>query len=104
MTDDVLQSPPLRYLTTQEAADYLRLKKNSLEKMRWRQSGPMFRHHGRNVVYAIEDLDIWSDERTSHPTSDPGAKEGEGMPGSDAPASDSGPESSGPDARHPCDV
>lgn len=103
MTDDVSQSPPRRYLTTQEAADYLRLKKNSLEKMRWLRRGPMFRHHGRNVVYAIEDLDAWSDERTSHSTSNPDGKEDDGMPDSDPGASDTGPETTEPDGGRSCD-
>ena len=104
MTDDVSQPPPRRYLTTQEAADYLRLKKNSLEKMRWRRRGPTFRHHGRNVVYAIEDLDAWSDERTSHSTSDPGRKNDDRRPDGDPGALDDEPGSSGSDAGHHTDV
>lgn len=104
MTDDVSQSPPRRYLTTQEAADYLRLKKNSLEKMRWQGRGPMFRHHGRNVVYAIEDLDAWSNKRTSNSTSDPDGKDNDRRPNGGAGALDNESGPSVPDAERHSDV
>jgi hypothetical protein len=71
MAQDTNQATPLRYLTTPEAAGYLRLKPNTLEKMRSSGRGPKFRGHGRNIVYAIEDLDAWSGERVRQSTSDP---------------------------------
>ena len=39
---------PIRHflLTTIEAAEYLRLKKHTLENMRWQGTGPPFRKHG----------------------------------------------------------
>ena len=70
MTDDALRAVPLRYLTTKQAAEYLKLKGNSLEKMRSRSRGPKFRRHGRRVVYSITDLDAWSDARVLNCTSD----------------------------------
>ncbi len=75
MAQHTNRTTPLRYLTTPEAAGYLRLKPNTLEKMRSSGRGPRFRGHGRNVVYAIEDLDAWSGERIRQSTSDPVAPE-----------------------------
>ncbi len=82
MAQETNQTTPLRYLTTPEAAGYLRLKPNTLEKMRSSGRGPRFRGHGRNVVYAIEDLDVWSGERIRESTSDPVAPEDDAAMGS----------------------
>jgi hypothetical protein len=79
MAQDTTQTTPLRYLTTPEAAGYLRLKPNTLEKMRSSGRGPRFRGHGRNVVYAIEDLDAWSGERVRQSTSDPTSRKEDGI-------------------------
>jgi len=80
MARETNQATPLRYLTTPEAAGYLRLKPNTLEKMRSSGRGPKFRGHGRNVVYAIEDLDAWSGERVRQSTSDPACQKEGGVP------------------------
>lgn len=84
MAQDTIQATPPRYLTTPEAAGYLRLKPNTLEKMRSSGRGPKFRGHGRNVVYAIEDLDAWSDERVRQSTSDPGDQKAGRPPADDS--------------------
>jgi hypothetical protein len=49
-------------LTTAEAADYLRLKKHTLENMRWQGTGPPFRKHGGRVFYHRAELKQWSDQ------------------------------------------
>lgn len=96
MVRDATQATSLRYLTTPEAAGYLRLKPNTLEKMRSSGRGPKFRGHGRNVVYAIEDLDAWSGERVRQSTSDPAGRKKGGAP---ADASDeAAPERTGGDS------
>ncbi|MCU4025471.1 helix-turn-helix transcriptional regulator [Enterobacter roggenkampii] len=83
-------SQPQRYLTNDEAADYLRLSPRTLEKQRvigggpkLRLSprtlekqrviggGPKFRKFGRRVMYAVSDLDAWADQRSYEATSDP---------------------------------
>jgi hypothetical protein len=46
--------PP--FLNTVEAASWLRLTKNTLEKMRVQGRGPAYRKHGRYVRYHIDDL------------------------------------------------
>jgi excisionase family DNA binding protein len=48
------------FLTTKEAAAYLRIKRRTLANMRHRRTGPEFRKHGGRIVYRIEDLDVWS--------------------------------------------
>ena len=48
---------PQRYLTNDEAADYLRLSPRTLEKQRVIGGGPRFRKFGRRVMYAVADLD-----------------------------------------------
>ena len=58
------------FLTTKEAARFLKLKPNTLEKMRVYGGGPIYRKHGRHVRYHIDDLTAWSDLRKKDVTSD----------------------------------
>ena len=51
------------YLTTNEAAQYLRLKPRTLNNMRWRGEGPRYRKHGGKVLYHRRDLEGWSFEK-----------------------------------------
>ncbi|MGH6647359.1 helix-turn-helix transcriptional regulator [Aquabacterium sp.] len=62
---------PQRYLTNDEAADYLRLSPRTLEKQRVIGNGPKFRKFGRRVMYAVADLDAWADQHSYETTSDP---------------------------------
>jgi hypothetical protein len=62
---------PQRYLTNDEAAEYLRLSPRTLEKQRVIGGGPRFRKFGRRVMYAVADLDTWADQRSFDATSDP---------------------------------
>lgn len=48
------------FLVTKEAAFYLRLSSQTLNKMRMQNRGPCFRKHGRYVRYHIDDLENWS--------------------------------------------
>ena len=50
---------PARYLTNDEAADFLRLSPRTLEKQRVIGGGPRFRKFGRRPIYSVEDLDSW---------------------------------------------
>lgn len=49
------------YFLTQEAADYLRLEKNTLVNYRAKLIGPRYRKHGGKVIYHEKDLEEWSD-------------------------------------------
>ncbi|KHK52061.1 transcriptional regulator [Ralstonia sp. A12] len=60
-----------RYLTNDEAAEYLRLSPRTLEKQRVIGGGPRFRKFGRRVMYAVTDLEAWADQRSFEATSDP---------------------------------
>ena len=62
---------PTRYLTNDEAAEFLRLSPRTLEKQRVIGGGPRFRKFGRRVMYAISDLEAWADARSFEMTSDP---------------------------------
>ncbi len=62
---------PQRYLTNDEAAEYLRLSPRTLEKQRVIGGGPRFRKFGRRVMYAVADLEVWADQRSFEATSDP---------------------------------
>ena len=55
---DIPESP---FLDVEEAAKYLRLKKRTLDNMRWQGIGPKFRKHGGRILYHIDDLRSWSD-------------------------------------------
>ncbi len=50
------------FLTVAEAAAYLRLKKRTLDNMRWMGTGPKFRKHGGRVFYHRTDLKTWSEQ------------------------------------------
>lgn len=58
--------------TTEEAARFLRLKKQTLELWRLRGTGPAFLKLGRRVVYRREALERFMAERERRSTSDPG--------------------------------
>jgi len=60
------------FLTTDEAASFLRLSPRTLEKQRVLGGGPRFRKLGARVVYAAADLRAWADRNTFGMTSDPG--------------------------------
>ncbi len=49
-----------RFLTTDEAAEFLRLKRHTLENMRSLRTGPPARKHGGRVFYHVDDLIAWS--------------------------------------------
>ncbi len=55
------QSSPFR--DTIEAGAYLRLDPKTLRNYRSLGKGPQFRKHGKRVLYHIDDLRKWSDER-----------------------------------------
>jgi Helix-turn-helix domain len=48
------------FLTVEEAATYLRLKKRTLDNMRWMGTGPKFRKHGGRIFYELGELKEWS--------------------------------------------
>lgn len=55
------------FLNTAQAAHYVGLGCETLEKMRRERRGPRFRKHGRYVRYHIADLDAWSEASGSQP-------------------------------------
>lgn len=61
------------FLTTDEAAMFLRLSPRTLEKQRVLGGGPRYRKFGARVVYAVDDLRRWADSRAFGMTSDPGS-------------------------------
>jgi hypothetical protein len=65
------QSP---YMTSLQAAKHLKMSPKTLEKYRAVGGGPVFRKHGRRVIYRISDLDAWSDERKAHSTAETACK------------------------------
>ena len=60
-----------KFLTTIEAAEYLRLVPHTLENMRWMRIGPDYRKHGGRVFYDLDELKAWSERQRAKP---PGAK------------------------------
>lgn len=46
-------------LTTPQAAAYLSLSPNTLNRWRWTGDGPRFVKLGRSVRYRLNDLDAW---------------------------------------------
>ena len=54
--------PRSPFLTADEAAEYLRLKRHTLENMRWQGTGPKFRKHGGRIFYHRTELKQWSEQ------------------------------------------
>ena len=57
------------YLTPKETAFFLRLKRRTLDNMRWIGYGPRFRKHGGRILYHRDDVTAWSDARRRKSTS-----------------------------------
>jgi excisionase family DNA binding protein len=58
------------YLTTEEAAAYLKVAANSLAKRRVTGNTPRYFRWGRAIRYRREDLDAWMAERSARSTSE----------------------------------
>jgi excisionase family DNA binding protein len=58
------------FLTTKEAAAWLGLTSNTLEKWRVQGGGPPYRKHGRYVRYHLDDLVAWSEASKRRSTSE----------------------------------
>ena len=56
-------SAPADFLTIAEAAALLRVHRRTLDNMRWKGTGPIFRRHGGRIVYQRDELLAWSAER-----------------------------------------
>lgn len=54
-----------RFLNNDEAAEYLRVKGETLEIWRTRGRGPKFRRAGRRILYSIEDIEAFLGESLS---------------------------------------
>lgn len=61
-------------LTAQEAADYLRLAKSTLAKLRCIGGGPPYVQLGRRIAYRRADLDAWLAKRVAKNTTDADAR------------------------------
>ena len=64
---DETKSP---FLTISEAAQFLCLKKRTLDNMRWMGTGPQFRKHGGRICYHLDELKEWSLKNRRWSTSD----------------------------------
>jgi hypothetical protein len=56
------------FLTIAEAAHLLRVHRRTLDNMRWKGTGPIFRRHGGRIVYQRDELLAWSAERKAKNT------------------------------------
>ena len=59
-------------LNSDEAAEYLGLKRTTLEAWRCRGGGPLYLKLGRIVKYRLADLDAFIDSRVHSSTHDSG--------------------------------
>jgi len=62
--------PTPKFLNSKQAAEYLGLKPNTLAKMRVFGNGPKYRKHGFRVLYALDDLNAWSEASSRRSTSE----------------------------------
>lgn len=61
MTEDIRQVRKSPFLTTKEAALFLRLHHRTLENWRTAGAGPKYRKHGGRIVYHQTELERFSD-------------------------------------------
>ncbi|OHU36049.1 hypothetical protein BKG80_23450 [Mycobacteroides chelonae] len=60
----VLTQAPRVWLTSEEAAAYLKVTAQKLADLRYLKEGPRFRRVGRLIRYSHADLDSWLDQGT----------------------------------------
>ena len=71
-----MDTTPPPYLTTAEAAAYLKVSVSFLNKKRCTGGGPVFGKFGHAVRYMLGDLDTWADgRRFPHTSAYPDAPE-----------------------------
>lgn len=70
-----MSTESLTLLTTTEASMFVRLATRTLEGLRVRGGGPVFRKLAGRVFYAESDLVAWVDSRARESTSDSGHSE-----------------------------
>lgn len=54
---------PLSYLQQDELASRWRISPRTLERWRWRKTGPSYTKIGGRVVYAVEDVEAYERRR-----------------------------------------
>lgn len=57
------------YYRLEEAARFLRLRPRTLDNMRGRGVGPVYRKHGGRIIYHHDDLVTWSKSSRRHSSS-----------------------------------
>jgi hypothetical protein len=67
-----MDTESLTLLTTEQASALVRLSARTLEGLRVRGGGPVYRKLAGRVFYALADLLAWVEARARHSTSDPG--------------------------------
>ena len=63
----------MNHLTTDQAAEALRISRHTLEAWRIKGIGPRFRKIGRRVLYERNDLVVWASNQSRTSTSDSGS-------------------------------
>lgn len=61
MTEDVRPTRKSPFLTTKEAAQFLRLNARTLDNWRSMGAGPKYRKHGGRIVYHQTELERYSE-------------------------------------------
>lgn len=61
------------FVGTREAAEFLRLSRKTLDRLRVSGDGPVFHKFGSRVRYARSDLEAWAAGRRRASTSDDGS-------------------------------
>lgn len=72
--DNAPPAKPTGYLTTAEAADFVRLSPRTMERLRVQGTGPRYIKAGRGkrakVLYRVADLQEWLEATTFQSTSE----------------------------------
>jgi excisionase family DNA binding protein len=65
-----MESKQIQFLTRQQAAEFLNVKKSTLEAWAVRGGGPVYVRMGRAVRYRPADLLAWTESRLTRNTSE----------------------------------
>ena len=86
----MFDEPESPFLTIDETAKLLRVKRRTLDNLRWSGDGPPPRRHGGRVVYHRRDVLEWSERRRARTPPPNGAQKKPPRPDGDAGSQPSG--------------
>jgi hypothetical protein len=84
MFEDDESNDDSTFLTIDETAKLLRIKRRTLDNLRWSGDGPPARRHGGRIIYHRREVLDWSERRRTRTPAPPGVDKAPPSPDGDA--------------------